>query len=214
MREGSAGAREASAVAHLIDIRHGCHHLFQLLNFSPESPSLIPPLLIARRGALWCDRRPREARAACCRRDRRRRRSRACLAGTVPASRGCVQFPMEEPPKSVKHVNPIPDWAAAAPVTWVLRNAARDGLQDVVASQLQLGCPVNSPDVVRGSAQISTSRLLARRPRDSRATAALRPHTARAAAAVRSEWPHAAVARGGGGAHGGGAGAARGGRRD
>ena len=48
-----------------------------------------------------------------------------------------------------KHVNPIPDWAESAPVDWVLRNAARDGLVEVVQNQLRLGCKVDSPDVVR-----------------------------------------------------------------
>lgn len=52
-----------------------------------------------------------------------------------------------EAPRAVPHVSPIPEWAAAAPVPWVLRNAARDGLTEVVESQLKLGCPVNSPDV-------------------------------------------------------------------
>ena len=52
-----------------------------------------------------------------------------------------------EPPRAEPHVSPIPDWAADAAVPWVLRNAARDGLVEVVESQLKLGCPVNSPDV-------------------------------------------------------------------
>ena len=53
--------------------------------------------------------------------------------------------------RAKKHVNPVPEWAAATPVTWVLRNAARDGLLEDVASQLKLGCPVDSPDVVRAN---------------------------------------------------------------
>ena len=76
-----------------------------------------------------------------------------------------------EPAK--KHINPIPDWAASAPVTWVLRNAARDGLLDVVASQIKLGCPVDSSDVVRchvfvwcrPSGRASAGLLSPRRPR-------------------------------------------------
>lgn len=73
---------------------HGCHHLFQL--FSPENSESASDDDAFTDSA---DRSPRrdsrcgvtvaqeEARAACRRRDRRRRRSRACLAGTVRASR-------------------------------------------------------------------------------------------------------------------------------
>lgn len=60
-------------------------------------------------------------------------------------------------PKAKKHVHRVPGWAASAPVDWVLRNAARDGLTEVVASQLELGTAVDSLDVSGNTALLLAS---------------------------------------------------------
>ena len=88
-----------------------------------------------------------------------------------------------------KHVNPIPDWAESAPVDWVLRNAARDGLVEVVQNQLRLGCKVDSPDVVRKPTALA--------PHAQRCCAAgERPGLTLAGCGVPlSERPHCAAAR-------------------
>lgn len=109
-----------------------------------------------------------------------------------------------------KHVNPIPDWAESAPVDWVLRNAARDGLVEVVQNQLRLGCKVDSPDVVRKPTALAPH---AQRCCASPA-AGERPGLTLAGCGVPlSERPHCAAARRRDRARGRGSDAARGQRR-
>lgn len=114
--------------------------------------------------------------------------------------------------RAKKHVNPVPEWAAATPVTWVLRNAARDGLLDVVASQLKLGCPVDTPDVVRAKQAPCISAhcrsVLACCSQFSRTTVAMLS----SARVRRAEREHTAVDRCGSWPYRGGAGATRRGR--
>ena len=64
---------------------------------------------------------------------------------------------MQSKTKATKHVHRIPGWAETAPVDWVLRNAARDGLTEVVTSQLALGTAVDSLDVNGNSALLLAS---------------------------------------------------------